>query len=61
MHEEGQLQQNQGRTSNQQQTGRKLLQEHHALATVATGKKDQYGTRGDAGTELGGLWLGVTV
>jgi len=42
-------------TCDQQKAGLELLEEHNALATVATGQQDQNGAGGDAGAQLRGL------
>lgn len=41
------------RTSDEEQTAVKLLQEDYTLARKTTSKKDQNGTGGDAGAENG--------
>ena len=40
-------------TADQQEAGRQLLQEDHALATEAASEQNQHSPGGDAGTELG--------
>lgn len=41
-------------TGHHQETAGKLLQENNTLTTETTRQQDKHGTRGDAGTELGG-------